>query len=348
VSDGIQATLIGESEIIAYLPASYFERGGIYPITVENPYPANVESNVQLLAVYYPPPAVDMVFPSSTPVKLELGASSLDILVLGYGFRRGAVVTFNNTPLITSYCETNPYCLSTRLYAKVPAELLQRAGFAQIEVLNPDPALPNTMSAHLRIDGLQPTITSVMPGSATLTDTPFGFNMPIVVNGTNFSPETWVRVYPMGSDPIPPFTKARVEILSSSQLFITMVMSYPESLGDWIVEVANPAPGGGVSDPVNFTITEGSFAANPFLISLSPQTVGGGGPAFTLTVNGTNFRAGTVVYFNYTPLVTTVVSDRQVRAQVPASLIRTAGRVPISVINPDTGGSSNRLFLDIR
>jgi hypothetical protein len=65
-------------------------------------------------------------------------------------------------------------------------------------------------------------------------------------------------------------------------------------------------------------------------------------------VNGTNFKSGSVIYFNYLPLVTTVISDRQVRAQVPSTLIRYAGRIPISVQNPDNGGTSNRLFLEVR
>jgi hypothetical protein len=76
--------------------------------------------------------------------------------------------------------------------------------------------------------------------------------------------------------------------------------------------------------------------------------VAAGGPAFRLTVNGFNFKAGTVVYFNSAPLVTTVVNDHQLQVDVPAFLIRTAGRVPVFVANPDTGGASNRLFMEIR
>ncbi|MBP1595249.1 MAG: cell surface receptor domain protein [Acidobacteria bacterium] len=348
LSEGIQTILVSNTELLAYLPSTYFERGGIYPVTVENPVPANVESNIQLLAVYFAPPSVETVLPNSTPVRLEPGAGPLNIEVVGYGFRRGAVVLFNGEPLLTTYCESDAYCLTVRLHAKIPPEFLNIAGFAKIEVRNPAPSLANSQAAILRIDGLRPAITSVQAGSAALLDLPFAFSMPVIVNGTNFGTETMVRVYKAEEDPPEAFLTSHVEVISSTQLVVEIHMEYPYSLGEWKIEVANPSPGGGISQDVSFFVTEGAFAANPFLISLTPQMVAAGGPSFTLTINGTNFKPGTVINFNYAPLVTTVISDRQARAQVPASLIRSAGKIPISVTNPDTGGTSNLLFLEIR
>jgi hypothetical protein len=348
VSDGIEVTVINDTEIQAYLPSSFFARGGIYPVTVENPYPLGAESNIQFLNVYYPTPGVEQVLPASSPAKLEQGASPLSIDVLGYGFRRGAVVLFNGTPLVTSYCETDAYCLAVHLFATVPASLLQKAGWAKIEVQNPTPSLASIQVSYLRIDGLRPTISSVQPGNATLLDSPLEFSVPIIVNGTNFGPDTLARFYPAITDPPPTFDALQIHVLGSTQLLAWVTMKYPDSLGQWIVEVANTPPGGGISDPASFTITNGTFVSSPFLISLSPQTVAPGGPSFTLTINGTNLKAGAVVYCNSTPLVTTFVSDQQVTAVVPASLIRSAGKIPVTVTNPDSGGTSNRLFLDVK
>ena len=344
----LQVNVLDDTEIQVAVPASYFVSGGAFPVVVVNPLPANAESNFQLLPVYFWPPAVETIYPLSTPARLEPGAGPLNLDVMGYGFRRGAVVMFNDTPLETGYCEVDAYCLSVHLFAKVPAELLMEAGFAKIEVKNPDPSLANSQAQYLRIEGLQPTITSVQPGSATLLDTPFKVDMPIVINGTNFSRETAIRIYQGDEDPPETFTRSKLEWISSTQLLATVEMSYPDSIGQWKVQVANPPPGGGLSETVSFFITEGSFVANPFLISLSPRTVAAGGPSFTLTVNGTNFKSGSVIYLNYQPLATIVVSDRQVRAEVPSSMIHFAGRLPVSVLNPDTGGTSNRLFLEIR
>jgi len=346
VSDGIQVTVVNSTQILAYVPETYFEQGGIYPVSVENPYPADAVSSIQLLTVYYVPPAIEAVSPGVCSVKLETDASPLSLEIIGYGFRRGAVVLMEGKPLITTYCETDAYCLDTHLYAKVPANMLQKAGFAKIEVKNPDPSLALSEATYLRIEGLQPTITAVQPGSATMVSTGPDFTMPLIIDGTNFGPDTYLMIGQTGSDKDPVDGKAKV--LSTTRLLGSMTVKYPDSLGEWWVVVCNAAPGGGCSDLVTFTISEATFVAAPFLTSLSPGTVAPGSRSFTLTVNGSNFKTGAVINFRTTALVTTVVSKNLVKAVVPSSLIRTAGKVPISVTNPDNGGTSNKLFFDIK
>lgn len=345
-AEGIQVTLVSSTQLVATVPSTYFEQGGIYPVSVENPYPSGAESNVQLLTVYYPPPAVENVVPGTCVVKLESDAAPLNLEVFGYGFRRGAVVLFDGKPLITTYCETDAYCLDTHLFAKVPPTMLRMAGFAKVEVKNPDPSLAVSEAVFLDIDGLQPTVTAVQPGSATLTTMPGEFTMPVIVDGTNFGPETFLNVGQVGSgkDPV----DGKIEVLSTTRLILSIAVSYPDSLGEWWVQACNPPPGGGCSDPVTFTITETSFVSAPFLTSLSPSSIAAGSRSFTLTVNGSNFKSGTVINFRTTPLVTTWVNKNQVRAVVPASLIRIAGKIPVSVTNPDAGGTSNKLFMDVR
>jgi hypothetical protein len=347
-SDGIRTQVIGSTKIVVDLPAQYFAHGGIYPVTVLNPYPANIESNVQLLTVYYPAPAVEGMSPNFTSARLEPGSGTLNIEIYGWGFRRGAVVYFNNQALATTYCETNAYCMAVHLYAKVPPELLAKSGFARVWVQNPDPSLASSEAVFFRVEGLQPTVTSVIPGSATALDLPGKFTMPVVVNGTNFGPQTLMRIYQTGTYPLPEFgAPAGMQVLSSTQLYVMLDVTFA-SLGEWTVEIANPQPGGGQSEPLTFYITEGNFVANPFLISMTPEAVAAGGSAFTLVVNGSNFQRGAQVRFYSTMLQTTFVSDHQLRAEVPASMIQNAGRVPVSVTNPDNGGTSNRLYMDIR
>lgn len=343
--DGIQVTMVDDSQLLAYVPASFLEHGGIYPVTVVNPFPANIESNVQLLTVFYPAPGIDTVVPGSLTARLEPGAAPVNLEILGYGFRRGAVVLFNNKKMATTYCETDAYCLAVHLYAKVPASELLNSGFAKVLVQNPSPALGTSQSVVVPINGLQPTVESVLPGTATVLNMPDQFTVPIVVTGTNFGPQTQIRIYMAGDLP-PDFDKPD-QLLSSTQLIKNLDVDYT-SLGEWEVEVMNPQPGGGMSQAVSFFITEGTFSGNPFIISMNPMVVSAGGPGFTLTINGTNFKSGARVLFNIAVLDSTVVSSMQIIVDVPAFLIGAAGRVPIRVINPDTGGASNRLYLDIR
>jgi hypothetical protein len=79
--------------------------------------------------------------------------------------------------------------------------------------------------------------------------------------------------------------------------------------------------------------------AMPAISELAPASTTSGGPAFTLTVNGSNFSTKAVVNFNGTAQATTYVSTSQVMATVPASDIASPATVPVSVTNPATAGS---------
>jgi hypothetical protein len=73
---------------------------------------------------------------------------------------------------------------------------------------------------------------------------------------------------------------------------------------------------------------------------LVPAAAVPGGPAFTLTVNGTGFASGAVVNWNGSPRTTTFVSSMQLTASILASDIATAGIVPVTVTNP--GGATSQ------
>ena len=346
LGNDIQVTVLDATKIIAYVPGSYLQHGGIYPVTVVNPYPSNIESNLQLLTVYYPAPAINAVIPGSLTAKLEPGEAPVSLEILGYGFRRGAIVLFNGKPMTTTYCENDAYCLAVHLYAKVPASELVNSGFATVLVQNPAPALGTSESATVPILGLEPTIESVLPGTATVLNMPGKFTETIVVTGTNFGPQTQIRIY-KATDLPPEFEDPKL-VLSSTQLVMDVDDFDYSCLGEWKVELMNPEPGGGATPAVSFFITAGTFSGNPFIVSMNPTMVAAGGPGFTLTINGTNFKSGALVQFNVAILDALVLSSMQMTVNVPAFLIQAAGRVPIRVINPDTGGASNRLYLDIR
>ena len=78
----------------------------------------------------------------------------------------------------------------------------------------------------------------------------------------------------------------------------------------------------------------------PTITSLSPTSAAAGGAAFTLTVNGTNFVAGSVVHWNGANRTTTYVSGTRLTAGITAADIATAGSYPVTVVNPG-GGTSN-------
>jgi hypothetical protein len=76
-------------------------------------------------------------------------------------------------------------------------------------------------------------------------------------------------------------------------------------------------------------------APAPALSSISPNGATAGGPAFTLTVNGSNFVSGAAVRWNGAARSTTFVGATQLRAAIPSTDIAAAGTANVSVANPD-------------
>jgi hypothetical protein len=81
----------------------------------------------------------------------------------------------------------------------------------------------------------------------------------------------------------------------------------------------------------NYNSMASTSSNAPTLAELSPNDAGAGGAAFVMTVNGTNFSTGAVVYFNGTPEATTYVSANQLMANIPAAAITTSGMLPVYV-----------------
>jgi hypothetical protein len=77
----------------------------------------------------------------------------------------------------------------------------------------------------------------------------------------------------------------------------------------------------------------------PNITALVPDNKNSGGPAFVLTVNGTNFNSKAAIYWNGAVQATTFVSGSQLTATIPATDIATASTTAtVTVINPATGG----------
>ncbi|MFA5185259.1 MAG: IPT/TIG domain-containing protein [Patescibacteria group bacterium] len=79
----------------------------------------------------------------------------------------------------------------------------------------------------------------------------------------------------------------------------------------------------------------------PTISTISPSTVTAGSAGFNLTVNGSNFIAGSQVTINGVNRNTTYLSPTQLRAYVLASDIAAAGSVNVVVVNSSPGGGSS-------
>jgi hypothetical protein len=110
-----------------------------------------------------------------------------------------------------------------------------------------------------------------------------------------------------------------------------------QTAGVTAITVFTPAPGGGSSNALNLAIDN----PVPAISSISPSSAIVGDPALTLTVNGTNFVAGSAVQWNGTSRTTTFVNETQLTAQITAADLLSVGTASVTVLNPAPGGGAS-------
>ena len=202
-------------------------------------------------------------------------------------------------------------------------------GDYDVTVVAPDGKTVNT-TAHiderqendLTVGGFNPvpTTTSIVPDHKTAGDP--GFTL--AVNGTNFVAGS--KVHWNGAE-------RTTTYVSDTQ--ITAAIPAGDITTDGTASVTVMNPGNLESNEQTFTI---GTVPVPTTTSLSPDHKTAGDAQFTLTVNGTNFVAGSRVRWNGVDRTTSYVSDAQLTATITSGDIATAGTASVTVFNPTPGG----------
>jgi hypothetical protein len=244
---------------------------------------------------------------SLSPDQAVAGGAGFTLTVNGSGFIDGtgsdrSVVHWNGSPRATTFVS------STVLTATIPASDIATAGTANVTVVNPGNLTSNT--ATFTITNPAPTISSISPATAVAGSG----NFTLTITGTNFVTNSVVR---WNGNPRP------TTFVSSTQLTAAIPASDIATAGTANVTVFNPAPGGGESDAVTFTINNPA----PTISSISPATTVAGSGGFTLTITGTNFVNGAVVRWNGSDRPTTFVSSTSAGPPPsPPATLRPPGR----------------------
>jgi 6-phosphogluconolactonase (cycloisomerase 2 family) len=177
-----------------------------------------------------------------------------------------------------------------------------------------------------------PTITSISPNNAVVGGAAFT----LTINGTNFIASSMVNFN--GSAPATTF-------VNPAQVTAAIPASSIASTGTLIVTVTNPAPGGGNSNEMNFTVTS-AVVSVPTINFISPSCAPAGEQFVDSVDNqmgviGQNFVGDAVVRWNGSDRPTTFDSSQVLIAQISASDIAKAGTAAVTVFNPGAGGGSS-------
>lgn len=323
-----RTTFVSDTKLTTAVPGSLVTDAGTASITVFSPLPDGGTSNelAFTISATNPPPVLSSISPTNTPA----GSGDFTLTLSGSNFVNGAAVQWNGNNRPTTFVSF------TELKAAIPASDLAQTGTALLTVSNPAPGGGVSATKSFEITpppNPVPSISSLAPGSiAAGAD-----NSTVTINGTGFVADSVVRWN--GSDRATTF-------VSSTQLRALITDVDLVNPGTGAITVFNPAPGGGLSSSVNFTI----FAGNPVptLTSLDPPAAPAGSNVLTLTINGYGFVAGAIVRWNGGTRRTTFISDTQLTATITLNDLASPGTGFVTVFNPaPDGGLSNELSFAI-
>jgi hypothetical protein len=231
-------TFVSSTRLEAAIPASDIVTAGTANVTVFNPAPGGGESGAATFTINNPAPTISSISPATTVA----GSGNFTLTITGTNFVNGAVVRWNGSDRTTTFVS------STQLTAAIPASDVATAGTANVTVFNPAPGGGTSNTATFTITNPLPTISSISPATAVAGSG--GFTL--TITGTNFVNSAKVRWN--GSDRPTTF-------VSSTQLTAAIPASDVATAGTANVTVFNPAPGGGESGAVTFTIQDNTVGS---------------------------------------------------------------------------------------
>lgn len=180
-----------------------------------------------------------------------------------------------------------------------------------------------------------PGLDGLNPASAQVNSDVFT----IVINGDDFIQGSQVKWN--GVD-------RPTQFVNNTQLKIDLAPGDLTAAGIFNVTVVNPAPGGGTSSALPFTVTAPDQNPVPSIETLIPQGATAGDPGLTLEIKGANFLASSIVQWNGGDRPTTFISDTRLEAALSAADLAGAGPAGVTVVNPAPGGgASNTAIFEV-
>ncbi|TAN43224.1 MAG: hypothetical protein EPN22_10370 [Nitrospirae bacterium] len=276
------------------------------------------EQTRSLKLIQLPNPAP--IIGSVSPAILSRGSETAKVRITGSKFIKTSTVILQTTSG-ASYTLPTTFFSNHILETDIPASLLKQTGIYRITVINPSPEGGASNIVELSVVNPVPQITSIDPAETTAG----GSGLILTATGSGFFEDTTVYINGIQK----PFT-----LINSTKLQIELTATDLETGGYLQITAANPAPGGGTSNPITLTV----FNPAPILSSISPASVKAGGADITVTLTGSNFVKTSTISSNNQQITARYINSSTLEALIPAAMMTTAGSYQISITNPAPGG----------
>jgi hypothetical protein len=313
-STDLATTFTSSTLVKGTIPSALLTLSGSVPVTVVNPSPGGGASNSISFTISNPSASIQSINPSAAFV----GSAAFEMIVNGTGFVQGSAVLFNGSALQTTFQG------ATKLKAQVLASSLTAAGDFPIAVQNQPPGGGVSAPVVFKVQYPVPSVSSVSPSSVAAGSGP----TEITVTGVGFFVTSQITI-----DNAP----AATTFIDATHVQATLSAAQLASAASLAVRVVNPAPGGGTSAGLPFTVANGV----PAITSLGPSVVVAGAPDMLVSIYGSGFVTTSIVKSNGQSVSADYVSGGQLTATIPANHLLNPGNVAITVTNPPPGGGTS-------
>ena len=304
---------------------------------------AGIDDAVTAFAVANPQATLESLLPAS----VQQGTPDFTLVIKGKNFVGGSQIFWQGNAKPTTFISTG------ELRATISAGEVAAAGSAAVKVVNPAPgggdsANSATFSITAPGENPQPSIDYITPQSVEAAVQQFTLS----VFGANFVQGAVVR-YNGVNQPTTFVSSNRLDAtVGSAAIQAALAAQDPDLINAAAVDdnqpagvtVQNPAPGGGTSNAVIFTVLEAGQNPAPSLSSIEPTTIveqGAGSSGLTVTLRGQNFLESAQAQWNGTARTTRFVSSSQLEVTLQGGDLAFAGSGSLTVSNPAPGGGTS-------
>ena len=332
---------VNRTSLVATVPASRLTLATVAQITVQNPQfsgrGGGTSIPAQDLVITNPAPALT----SLSPTFVLAGASTASILLTGTAFMPGAPMVQGSVVEMSvaggAFAQVPAtYQSATRMVLTLPAPQLEQPTILAFRVVSPK---VNGLGGGTTVEKIfvvrppDPTLTSITPTTATLTNAPT--TVDISLKGTGFVTNSTVQI--AGVNTTTTYVSAtELRISLDIGVGVRPAGTYSLRILTPPIDVAGTPQGGGTSGALNFTVLNGL----PKLTTLAPSTTSASLSAWTLTLTGENFATTSRVNYNGTLVAVgnvDFISPTELRATLPAPPIASTTHT-VRVENPPIGG----------
>ena len=256
----LTTTFVNATQLTAVVSSNLIATAGSANVTVFNAAPGGGTSASFVFTIsnisVNPVPSITSISPASVTV----GAGALNMTVNGNNFIASSVVNWNGTALTTTFVN------SLQLTCQAPASLLTVAGNANVTVVNAAPGggTSNNQVFTISPAGNNPTpsLQTILPGNINAGSAAFT----LTANGSGFINSSVIKWNG---------TALTTTFVNNGQLTATVAAGLITTAGILPVTIFNPAPGGGTSASINFTINPPGTTAKKFLFDATKAETAG-------------------------------------------------------------------------